>query len=138
METIDALLKKPAGAGGPPIDVGALIDQCLRNLSLVSRLLVTFEEEVVRDVKEVTQAMESGDAERVARAAHMLTGAAGVMFAKSISRAASEVEALARAGNLGAVSSRLGPLQEEVQRCVAFLPAVRAQVEEEGRKGAGR
>ena len=40
---------------------------------------VTFEEEVVRDVKEVTQAMESGDAERVARAAHMLTGAAGVM-----------------------------------------------------------
>lgn len=136
METIESLLRK--GEGGPPIEVGALIDQCLRNLSLVSKLLVTFEEEVTRDVQEVIQAMESGDAERVARAAHMLTGAAGVMFAKSISRAASEVEALARAGNMAAVSTRLGPLREEVQRCVAFLPMARARIEEEGRKRVDR
>ena len=90
---------------------------------LLDELVALFPVESAKHLGEIRAGMASGDAQRVARAAHTLKSSAGFFGARTLVACALEVEQLGKALNLPQAAARLPTLQSETSRLTAALAA---------------
>jgi Amt family ammonium transporter len=108
----------------PHIDSASLLDRCMGNVELMSRLLAAFEPEIGRDVKRLHDAIQAGDIPRVANIAHTLKGSAANLSAGRLSDLASEVEHAARRNETHDYCELLNQVRREYECCLGALPAL--------------
>jgi two-component system sensor histidine kinase/response regulator len=121
-----------AGPSEPPLSAleginasGALARLGI-GLDALQRMLIRFADGQRRTVAEIRAAVEAGDADAAAKAAHAMAGAAGNLGADALREAAKALETAARSGfsGLGALAARLEDLAEIVFRSIdALRPA---------------
>jgi HPt (histidine-containing phosphotransfer) domain-containing protein len=88
---------------------------------LLGELIEMFPEESRRRLDDIRDALEAGDAERLARGAHSLKSAAAMFGASALVAAALEVETLGHEAKLADVGVRVDVLEAETARVCAAL-----------------
>src|SRR5204862_6655451 len=122
----------------PPFSIAGLLERCMGNTSVAAVLLEKFEAQLRSDLGAITSGARAGDADGVARVAHGLKGAAGALTAHDLSGVAAELEQAGRAHRLEAAEDAVSRLQQEIDRCLAYLPVARRDVAGPGAPGAKR
>jgi HPt (histidine-containing phosphotransfer) domain-containing protein len=112
------------------IDTASLLERCMGNTELMARLLAAFEPEIGREIRQLEDAVESGDNPRIANAAHTLQGSAANLSAARLSALAREVEHSARRNEPDHHSELIDELRREFDLCVAGLSAPNNPVRE--------
>jgi HPt (histidine-containing phosphotransfer) domain-containing protein len=80
-------------------------------------------------LQKVAKAIADGDAAQLMRDAHMLKGAAANLSAESVRSIARRLEEIGQSGDLAAAQQSFSELKQEVARCIAYIPAVNAQLQ---------
>ncbi len=111
---------------GPPLDTSALLQQCMGNAELVVMLVDKFEKQACEDIARIEQAIATRDVGQTTRVSHALKGAAGALSAIDVQRTAADIELSARENRLESAAECFNELKAEVDRCLAYLPTVRA------------
>jgi Amt family ammonium transporter len=114
----------------PAIIVDTLLERCMNNLSTIERVVSKFEQQSKRDAEQIRKSLEGSDATAAMRAAHSLKGAAGIVAAEGIASVAAEIERFGREQQIDLMNRSLSRLDEEVRRCIAYLPHVRTMAKE--------
>jgi Amt family ammonium transporter len=109
-----------------PFAIEALLDRCMGNAETVTLILNEFEQQAVRDLEEIKRNLAGSDHEATARVAHALKGASGILSAATLSDIAFQLEQMGRSGVLTDADQLFDQLNNEVQRCIAYLPNARA------------
>ena len=91
------------------------------NLALVEKLLRAFSETLPTERQLLQAAIEAGDLGVIARVAHKLKGTASNMCADSLSESAHQLEAAARAENVGLVTGSWHALNKQVDDLLGEL-----------------
>src|SRR5690606_7905989 len=116
----------PAESEPAPLCVDELLDWCANDVKIVRLALDKFEEQLVADRQALQQSTSENSLRDVARIAHALKGAAGMVSAQRLLELATRLEDTA----LTATREALGDLQKavdaEIRRCLEFLPTARA------------
>ena len=102
--------------GGDPV-LDALLVAELADLGdgTLGELLALYFDEASADIRELAEAIGRADALAIGRTAHKLRGTGATIGAARVSRIASELEALARAGDLAATAGSFGELRRALQ-----------------------
>jgi CheY-like chemotaxis protein len=87
----------------------------------IDSILDTFLSQVPGRLATLEAAAESGDADAISRAAHVLRGAAGTIGARDLAGLLQHVEAAAHSGNVGDARSGLGRVLTEAAVVLAFV-----------------
>jgi two-component system sensor histidine kinase/response regulator len=106
-----------------------LLARCMGNLNFAERVLASFQQEFDEDLAGIERGLASGDAEEVARVAHMLKGASGDVAAATLRAEAADIEELAREKRLEKIPPHLERLRSQWSRfvdSVAVLGSSRA------------
>jgi CheY-like chemotaxis protein/HPt (histidine-containing phosphotransfer) domain-containing protein len=111
--------------GPAPFEVDLLLERCMGQAQTVEMILNEFEKQAVADVEEMTRSMKRDDGDGLWRVAHALKGASGMLSAAALADLAYRLEQMGRAGTLNDADQLLAQLNQEVQRCVAYLPEAR-------------
>jgi two-component system sensor histidine kinase/response regulator len=90
---------------------------------ILRELFQIFLEEIPRMLGNVHAAVAEADAQRLMKAAHALKGSAANIAALRVARAAADLEAMGRAGDLGAVFAAYGRLEAEIEQLESVLAA---------------
>jgi PAS domain S-box-containing protein len=112
----------------PPLAIDALLERCMGNAETVTSILDEFERQAVSDLAEIKGHVASGNCEGTARVAHTLKGASGILAADALSDVAFKLERMGRAGVLAEADELLTQLNDEVLRCIDYLPTARAAI----------
>ncbi len=124
---LPAPAENPAPESGP-IDYPSLLRRCMGKEELAARLVGKLVAQAGRDREEIAEAMQQGNAEVLAAAAHRLKGASANVAAEGLRRVALELEARARSGQLAACAGIVDRLQQEIARLVnAHRGGIRAE-----------
>lgn len=115
--------QRASGSEVPPINLDLLLKRCLGDLEFMDTLLCELESTGESRVAEIAKHVEETDCHQTAEAAHALKGTAAVLGAESVHRLAANIEDLCRTGKLEGVSEMLVSLQDEMVRCLRFIPA---------------
>lgn len=83
---------------------------------VLGEVLRLFLEEVPKKLRALQEAIEAGDAARVARAAHSLKGSSGNIGASSMLDVCRRIDDLAKAGDLEQVKPLVAQLTDEYHR----------------------
>jgi len=113
-------------ASTSPVDTQSLLARCLGNLSFALSLLSELEATGAERVEEIARFAARAQFAAAADAAHALKGAVAIVGAEPLRQLAAQIEAAGRAGageQLGKLVQQLG---DEMQRCLEFIPAFRA------------
>lgn len=109
----------------PPIDENDLLHRCMGRKELAQRLLQKFVQQAQDDLQEIQAALTRQDAPAVATIAHRLKSSAVNVSATRLGELTAELDALGRAGRLGAtteISSRLAQALNEIQHYLTTRP----------------
>ena len=108
-------VEKPAAAPAATtrFDFDSLLARCMGNREFVGRILHKFEAKGRNDLKALEQAVQAGDAEVIAFAAHAIKGAAANLSANFLREAAGEMELTARSGDISAAAGQLERVRRE-------------------------
>ena len=87
-------------------------------------LLADFAQSTRHDLRELQAALRRGDSEAVAREAHRIRGASGLVGAQELVNAAARIEAAARARTLGAAHTLAAELEAQFARFTALSAIV--------------
>jgi len=117
-----------------PLAVEVLADRCMGDISIASLLLDKFQRQLTLDVPDIERSLSDGGAAAVARTAHGLKGAAGAVAAEGVLAIAATIESLAQENRLVEVIAHMAVLRTEVERCMAFLPQARVELNAWGDK----
>ncbi len=101
--------------------IEALHRRCLGNQGLVDRVLRKFGIQLTSDLKELEQALASGDTEAFALVSHRVKGMSANVEAGELNRVASMAEQLALSGSAEGLADCLQQLQEEEERIQTAL-----------------
>jgi PAS domain S-box-containing protein len=112
----------------PPLEIDALLDRCMGNVETVRSILDEFERQAIADLAEITRHVEGGDCKETARVAHTLKSVSGILSAAALSDVAFKLERMGRAGVIVEAEQMLARLNNEVHRCIDYLPAARAAI----------
>jgi HPt (histidine-containing phosphotransfer) domain-containing protein len=107
----------------PHIDTASLLERCMGNAELMTRLLAAFEPEIGREIQQLEDAVKSGDNPRIANVAHTLQGSAANLSAARLSALAREVEHSARRNESDHHSALIDEVRREFDLCIAGLTA---------------
>jgi len=97
-------------------------------LQLVTRVLAAFRSNAPATADRLAEALRHGDADTAVRAAHSLTGAAGNVGARTLAELSGRLETDARAGRVTDPAAALAELRAELDRVVAVVAAVQAEL----------
>ncbi len=122
--------REEASDGGLPIHVESLLRRCRGKAPLAERLLAQFEEQLARQLSELTDSLERRDSAVLARLAHTVQGTAANMSATRLSEAAAALERLGIAGDFAAATNSLNQLAERVRQCRDDIPAAAQRIQE--------
>jgi HPt (histidine-containing phosphotransfer) domain-containing protein len=109
----------------PPIKLETVLNACMGNAVAAAKVIDEFEKQMVRGIPTLEEGVRRGDARQTAELAHALKGVAGVMSAQKLRDLAAKLEQMGRAGMLEDAQRELAALRQEVQECLACLPALR-------------
>jgi Amt family ammonium transporter len=112
----------------PPIAIDALLDRCMGDVGTVALIINEFERQAVENVEEIARHMGTGDGKETARVAHALKGASGILSASKLSDIAFKLERMGRSGAPTGADQLLTQLNDEVKRCIDYLPIARAAI----------
>jgi HPt (histidine-containing phosphotransfer) domain-containing protein len=107
------------------------------NLATAAVVLNEFEQQAVSDLGRVQTGLACNDARGVAGAAHALKGTAGMLRADELHRITSILERFGSGQDLCRAKQSVDALQEEVRRCLEYLPQAKAIVADKARAAAG-
>ena len=99
----------------------ALLDRTMGDSALAEIVIAGFLEDLPLQLRALTGFVEAGDAAGAERQAHTLRGAAAVVGAEALSRAAHRLEVAGAAGELAALREGLPSLRRDVERLVAAI-----------------
>jgi len=105
-----------------------LLERCLGNVETVTLILDEFEREAVKDLEEITRFLDIGDCAGLARVAHSLKGSSGILSAEAVAAIALKLERMGRAGVLVEKDHLLVQLNDEIHRCIDYLPTARTAI----------
>jgi CheY-like chemotaxis protein len=108
----------PPESNGAPIDIAASIERT-GDAAFWAELIQTYLEEAPNHLKQIEQALESGDSEELERHAHSLKGASAELMAEGMRELAFEVELAAKQNTVSVVPDLLGRLADEFSRLEA-------------------
>jgi CheY-like chemotaxis protein/HPt (histidine-containing phosphotransfer) domain-containing protein len=103
------------------IDEAALLAGIDGNSQILREIVRLFLGDFPQRLAEIKQAINRGDGEAVARAAHTLKGSAGNFAAKTVFAAAQNMEALGKSGDLGVAKQAFRTLEAELAHLAARL-----------------
>jgi HPt (histidine-containing phosphotransfer) domain-containing protein len=126
--TLEAQLPDPLDSNRP-IDAASLLERCVGDASFVQLVLEKFQSTSDSMVKRISQSIETRDAGQLGRDAHMLKGAAANLSAEPVRAIARRLEEIGQRGDLALAEQALSELKQEVARCIAYFPAVKAQLQ---------
>jgi Amt family ammonium transporter len=109
-----------------PMAIDTLLERCMGNMQTVASILDEFEREAVDDLAQIKKRVEDGDCAELARVAHSLKGAAAILAADTLAGIAFKLERMGRAGVLTEQDQLLTQLNDEIDRCIGYLPTARA------------
>jgi HPt (histidine-containing phosphotransfer) domain-containing protein len=119
----------PGQDSNRPIDAASLLERCVGDASFVEMILEKFRSTSESMLQKVAKAIADGDAAQLMRDAHMLKGAAANLSAESVRSIARRLEEIGQSGDLAAAQQSFSELKQEVARCIAYIPAVNAQLQ---------
>jgi PAS domain S-box-containing protein len=128
IETSTVIPAKPSNLPGDPsapVLIDTLLDRCMGDVEVVSMILNEFEQRTAVDLAEIKQCIEKVDCEGIARVAHALKGASGILAADAVAGVALKLEQMGRKGVLADEQQLLSQLNDEVKRCLDYFPVVR-------------
>jgi CheY-like chemotaxis protein/HPt (histidine-containing phosphotransfer) domain-containing protein len=102
------------GNSGAPFDSAEALRQVGGDKALLAELSAAFRTESQSLMAQIREAIATGDAPRLRRAAHTLKGAAGVFGAGAAYDTAKQLEALAAATDMAPTASLLAELEEKI------------------------
>ncbi|MCG8450089.1 MAG: response regulator, partial [Pirellulales bacterium] len=108
-----------------PIDAASLLSRCLGNVEFANALLDELESSGKERVEEIRQRSEQQDPVALAKAAHALKGAAGILCAEAVRKIAAEIEQSGRSAELQDIETQLDDLAAEMERCLNHVPQLR-------------
>jgi signal transduction histidine kinase/HPt (histidine-containing phosphotransfer) domain-containing protein len=123
----------PAAGGdadSPAIDSHALLKQCQNDLELATGALDIFGRRSAVDLVALEKAIQSGRGQETSSLAHGLKGIARHLGANRLSEIASRIEKLGSDAEERTVEQSLRELRAELERCVAFIPQARGELNE--------
>ena len=109
----------------PPLDAATL--DSLRDLGgdeFLAELATLFLQDAPVHLGSITEALNAGDSDAIARAAHALKSAAANMGAKHLQELLSQLEQAGRAGSLDDAAIRAGEVQQEYVRVGEAMQAL--------------
>ena len=116
------------------LDVDALLDRCLGDLQLAQRVVNKFLGRVPEELSQIDESILAGDAEKTARLAHGLKGAAASLSADSLRQLATGLEDASRTEQLDAARDSLSRLRNEWNRFLEIVPPLLASANAESDK----
>lgn len=93
-----------------------LLQRCSGKNELANRLIRKFLQQSERDLLELDLAVQKNDPDSIFKIAHRLTGAAGIVVAKSIQRAAAQIETAGRKKEVSKVPALFVELRNRMRR----------------------
>jgi len=111
----------PTDRTDPPFDLDELLNRCLGRQEFLEKMLGKFEDKARKLFKGLEENVSAGDAEQIAFLAHSLKGTSATLSAPALRGAASEMEHLARSGDLIGADQCLETIREQLQRCLDYL-----------------
>ena len=91
-------------------------------------ILAKFQSRAAAMVAAVDRAAAAADPAAAAASAHALKGAAANLSAEDVRAAAGAIEAAGHAGDAAALLDLLGALRGAMDRCLAYLPILSAEL----------
>ena len=113
----------------PPIDRASLVERCMGDPTFAGLILGKFHARAGEMLAAVERAVAAADAAAIGRAAHALKGAAANLSAEGVRAAAQAIESAGHAGDAAAAVRSLEALRAEMGRCLAFIPALTADLQ---------
>jgi len=123
---------KPASDAKPPdsaavFDSAALLERVENDMRLLCDMIELFNDESLRQITAIREALDKGDAEIVRRAAHTLKGTCGNLAAPRAAAAAFELEKAMAAGDLSHAAEIFANVELEIDRVRPILEEFRAE-----------
>ena len=109
-----------------PIDRASLVGRCMDDAGFACLILGKFQAGVRPMADRVAAAVAAGDAAEMARSAHALKGAAANLSAGALQAAAARIEQAG--GHPDVVAVALADVRYEVERCLAYVPLLVADL----------
>jgi HPt (histidine-containing phosphotransfer) domain-containing protein len=128
-QPLDSPLKKPSELK-QPIDAASLLERCVGDAGFMELVLEKFRVMSDAMVNRISQSVEARDAAQMGRHAHSLKGAAANLSAEYVRSIAGRLEELGQRGVLESAEESLAELRREMERCIAYIPAVKIQLQE--------
>jgi len=120
-------IRAAANTDEAPNIPGLEIDKALRhldgNVNLLRKLIARFGETQADTVMRIRAAIESGDTETAARAAHTFKGVAGNIGATEISACAAMIEGMLKQGNADGLAKVLGEMEQKLKLLLGRIAA---------------
>ncbi|MAE63923.1 MAG: hypothetical protein CMJ18_06585 [Phycisphaeraceae bacterium] len=107
-----------------PINHADALKRCMGNADFLRKMLEKFQAQSETDVGELAEALEQGDAERLARVAHRFKGAAANISAGPLREAALALEQSGRDGDLEAAATAFDAVRSRLAECTGYIPAM--------------
>ena len=111
----------PAGDQAEPVDLDALLHRCMGREEFREEILKKFTDKAREDLAGMEESARKRDAEQIAFLAHRLKGASASVSAGALSKAAGDLEELARSGDLVLVEEYLAGIRKEFENCEGYL-----------------
>jgi two-component system, sensor histidine kinase and response regulator len=108
-------------AGTPPVDVSAALRSVEGDQGLLENLFEAFQQDYLRQLAELQDAIGMGNAERTARVAHSVKGGVGYFGTQRASALAAQLEALGHQADWEGALSLVQELEQELARISAFI-----------------
>ncbi len=117
------------------INSEVLFKNCLGSGAFALTLLEELELSGKQYVDSIARHLSSANSKATGAAAHSLKGAAGIVGAELLRSLASQIELASEMADTDSIAPLVFRLGEEMERCLAQIPAIRLQARDSGREG---
>jgi HPt (histidine-containing phosphotransfer) domain-containing protein len=114
-----------------PIDVEALLARSLNDPAFAVKILGMFQRRTLDDVKRLRDLVSASEPEGAQRLAHDLKSVASHIAAGNLRNIAFELEQTGSRRDLAFISARLQKLDDEIRKCLSFVPGVMKRLGDE-------
>jgi CheY-like chemotaxis protein len=107
-----------------PFDMESLLNRCMDSQEFLEKMLNKFQDQAFARLADIEESVRVGDAEQLNLLSHGLKGLAANLSAQALSKAASDLELVAKSGDLTKSEECLENLRNELNRCLDHLPSM--------------
>jgi two-component system, sensor histidine kinase and response regulator len=108
----------------PPVDISATLQSVGGDQNLLVDLFEVFQQDYPKQLAELRNAIDAGDAERMAQVAHSLKGAVGYFGAQTVHALVYRLETMGHQAEFEEAASLLQQLERELKQLSAFVAEI--------------